>query len=116
MVSSHLPSGYLMLFPTEPETDHPPQSSGEVRYACRHTSTPARTFGVWCLIKHKDNFTFFVLRFRSYPPYLEAVSFIANLVKRHRAIPSVGLSIQKMNNFWGMKAKMIEKFLYNKTN
>jgi hypothetical protein len=40
------------------EADHSPPSSAEVKNAWSYTSTPARVFTVWCLIKHRDIFTF----------------------------------------------------------
>jgi hypothetical protein len=40
------------------EADHSPLSSAEVKNAWSHTSTPHYAFMAWCLLKHKDNFTF----------------------------------------------------------
>jgi hypothetical protein len=37
--------------------DSPP-SSAEVKKAWSYTSTPRYAFMAWCLVKHKDNFTF----------------------------------------------------------
>jgi hypothetical protein len=53
-------SGALSLGVKRPgrETDHSPPSSTEVRNAWRYTSTPQYVFMAWCLVKHRDNFTF----------------------------------------------------------
>jgi hypothetical protein len=40
------------------EADHSPPSSAEVKYAWNYTSTPQYVFIAWCLVKHRDNFTF----------------------------------------------------------
>jgi hypothetical protein len=42
------------------EADHPPPSSAEVENAWSYTSTPQYVFMVWCLVKHRDNFIFYV--------------------------------------------------------
>jgi hypothetical protein len=46
------------------EADHSPQSSAEVKNAWSYTSTPLYVFMAWCLVKHKDNFTFTFELFR----------------------------------------------------
>jgi hypothetical protein len=33
-------------------------ASAEVKNAWRYTSTPQYVFMAWCLVKHRDNFTF----------------------------------------------------------
>jgi hypothetical protein len=43
------------------EADHSSPSSAEVKNAGSYTSTPQYVFMAWCLVKHRDNFTF--LRF-----------------------------------------------------
>jgi hypothetical protein len=43
------------------EADHSPQSSAEVTNAWSFTSTPRYVFVAWCLVKHRDNFTFLLL-------------------------------------------------------
>jgi hypothetical protein len=43
------------------EADHSPPSGAEVKNAWSYTSTPQYAFIVWCLVKHKDNFTFYLL-------------------------------------------------------
>jgi len=43
------------------EADHSPPSSTKVKNMLRYTSIPPYTFRVWCLAKHRDNFTFTVL-------------------------------------------------------
>jgi hypothetical protein len=40
------------------EADHSPPSSAEVKNAWSYTSTPQYVFMAWCLVKHRDNFTF----------------------------------------------------------
>jgi hypothetical protein len=40
------------------EADHSPPSSVEVKNAWSYTSTPQYIFMAWCLVKHRDNFTF----------------------------------------------------------
>jgi hypothetical protein len=40
------------------EADHSPPSSGEIKNAWSYTSTPQYVFTAWCLVKHRDNFTF----------------------------------------------------------
>jgi hypothetical protein len=40
------------------EADHSPPSSAEVKNAWSYTSTPQYVFVAWCLVKHRDNFTF----------------------------------------------------------
>jgi hypothetical protein len=39
------------------EAEHSPPSSAEVN-AWSYTSTPQYVFMAWCLVKHRDNFTF----------------------------------------------------------
>jgi hypothetical protein len=63
------------------EADHSPPSSAEVKNAWSYTSTPQYLFMGWCLVKHRDNFTFFYL----YLTHIDDVSvhkiLIQNLVK-----------------------------------
>jgi hypothetical protein len=40
------------------EADHSPPSSAEVKNAWSYISTPQYVFIAWCLVKHKDKFTF----------------------------------------------------------
>jgi hypothetical protein len=44
------------------EADHSPQSSAEGKNAWSYTSTPQYVYMAWCLVKHRDNFTFYLLR------------------------------------------------------
>jgi hypothetical protein len=39
-------------------SDHSPPSSAEVKNAWSYTSNPQYVFNAWCLVKHRDNFTF----------------------------------------------------------
>jgi hypothetical protein len=48
------------------EADHSPLSSAEVKNEWSYTSTPQYVFMEWCLVKHRDNFTFFFLLFTLY--------------------------------------------------
>jgi hypothetical protein len=41
------------------EADQSPPSSAEVKNARGYTSTPQHVFMAWCLVKHRDNFTFY---------------------------------------------------------
>jgi hypothetical protein len=43
------------------EADHSPPSSVEVKNAWSYTSTPQYVFMAWCLVKHRDNFTFYLV-------------------------------------------------------
>jgi hypothetical protein len=40
------------------EADHSPQSSAQVKNAWSYTLNPQYVFTAWCLVKHRDNFTF----------------------------------------------------------
>jgi hypothetical protein len=40
------------------EADNSPSSSAEVQNAWSYTSTPQYVFMAWCLVKHRDDFTF----------------------------------------------------------
>jgi hypothetical protein len=40
------------------EADHSPATSAEVKNAWSYTSTPQYVFMAWCLVRHRDNFTF----------------------------------------------------------
>jgi len=42
----------------EREANHSPSSSAEVKNTWRYTSTPPYVM-LWCLVKHRDNFTFY---------------------------------------------------------
>jgi len=44
----------------EREADHSPPSSTEVKNTWRYTSTPQYVFMAWCLVKHRDSFTFYL--------------------------------------------------------
>jgi hypothetical protein len=55
--------GYRKLFPwgvkeSGREADHSPPSGSEVRNALRYNSNPPYVFMAWCLVKHRDNFSF----------------------------------------------------------
>jgi hypothetical protein len=40
------------------EADHSPPSSAKIKNVWSYTCTPQYIFMVWCLVKHRDNFTF----------------------------------------------------------
>jgi hypothetical protein len=42
------------------EADNSPPSSAEIKTAWSYTSTPQYVFMAWCLVKHRDNFTFYL--------------------------------------------------------
>jgi hypothetical protein len=44
----------------EYEADHSPPSSAEVKNEWSYTSTPQYVFTAWCLVKHWDNFIFYL--------------------------------------------------------
>jgi hypothetical protein len=52
--------GALSLWVKKPEreADHSPPSSAEVKNTWSYTSTPPYAFTDWCLVKHRNNFTF----------------------------------------------------------
>jgi hypothetical protein len=56
----HLVSGALSLRVKQPghEANLSPPSSAEFKNARSYTFTPQYVFMAWCLIKHRDNFTF----------------------------------------------------------
>jgi hypothetical protein len=47
----------------EREADRSPPSSAEVKNAWSYTSTTQYVFKAWCLVKHRDNFTFIIKMF-----------------------------------------------------
>jgi hypothetical protein len=52
------------------EADHSPPSSAEVKNAWSYISTPQYAFMAWCLVKHMDNFTFYLyIMVESIPEY-----------------------------------------------
>jgi len=59
--------GALSLVVKRPrcEADHSPPSSVEVKNAWSYTLTPIYAFMAWCIVKHRNNFTF-TLRFPIY--------------------------------------------------
>jgi hypothetical protein len=58
-----IPNGYWELFPwgrmwPKHEADHSTSPSVKVKNAWHYTSTPLYIFVAWCLVKHRDTFTF----------------------------------------------------------
>jgi hypothetical protein len=47
------------------EADNSPPSSAEVKNAWSCTSTPPNIFKAWCLVKHRDNFTFTFMHYKT---------------------------------------------------
>jgi hypothetical protein len=54
--------GALSLGVKQPgrEVDHSSPSSAEVKNAWSYTSTPQYDLIAWCLVKHRDNLTFYL--------------------------------------------------------
>jgi hypothetical protein len=44
------------------EPEHSPPFSAEIKNAWSYTSTPQYVFMAWCLVKHRDNYYYLVLR------------------------------------------------------
>jgi len=42
------------------EADHSPPSSAEIKNVWSYTSIPPYILMTWCLVKHRDNFTFYL--------------------------------------------------------
>jgi hypothetical protein len=61
------------------EADHSPPSSAEVKNAWSYTSTPPYAFMAWCLVKHRDNFTFTRLLWNPLSP-IPCVTFRNKLI------------------------------------
>jgi hypothetical protein len=55
---SRLSNRYRVLFPLGREAGHSPPFSAEAKNVCSCASTPQYAFIAWCLVKHRDNFTF----------------------------------------------------------
>jgi hypothetical protein len=64
--SNHLPKDTRGSFAgckaAGPWSHHSPAWSAEVKNALSYTSTFPQVFMLWCLIKHRDNFTFFIVK------------------------------------------------------
>jgi hypothetical protein len=56
------------------EADHSLPSSTEVKNVCNYASTPQYIIMAWCLVKHRDNFTFY-LYLQTYLTYEVKFSF-----------------------------------------
>jgi len=61
------------------EADHSPSSSAEVINACSYTSALQYAFMAWCLVKHRDNFTFY------FSAALSCVASHINATGNHKA-------------------------------
>jgi hypothetical protein len=64
------------------EADHSPPSSAEVKNAWSYTSTPQYAFMAWCLVKHRDNFTF---TFYTYENDVRNLQILFNFLKVTKA-------------------------------
>jgi len=60
-----LACGYPGIKQPESEAYHSPLCSAEAKNAWRCTSTPKYVFMAWCLVKHRDNFTFTLVYLRT---------------------------------------------------
>jgi hypothetical protein len=62
--------GALSLEVKQPgrEADHSPPSSAKVKNAWSYTPLPQYVFMAWCLVKHRDKFTFY-LNVGDHDPY-----------------------------------------------
>jgi hypothetical protein len=71
-----------------PEADHSPPSNAEIKNAWSYTFTPQYVFMAWCLVKHRNDFTFtfYLTQFSSLqkvlhaPPISSLFSFNAMLL------------------------------------
>jgi hypothetical protein len=72
------------------EADHSPPSNAEVKNAWIYTSAPQYVFVAWCLVKHRDDFTFTFTLFIAIPTatgfvtvhlYLQKMIIIADDIK-----------------------------------
>jgi hypothetical protein len=52
------------------EANHSLPSNSEVNNAWSHASTPQYAFMAWCLVKHRDNFTFYLYIYKVYTEML----------------------------------------------
>jgi hypothetical protein len=61
--ASYSVPGALSLWVKWPgrEVDHSPPSNAEVKKVWSYTSTPQYVFMAWCLVKHREDFTFTLL-------------------------------------------------------
>jgi hypothetical protein len=59
------------------EADHPPHLVPRSKNAWSYTSTPQYAFVAWCLVKHRDNFTFYV-----YSPICQVAAKMNRCVER----------------------------------
>jgi hypothetical protein len=78
---SHGYRGALSLGIKRPgvEADHSHPSSAEFKNVWSYTSTPQYIFMAWCLVKHRDNFTFTFLPFT----FIELVELYFQVPIRH---------------------------------
>jgi hypothetical protein len=56
----HPASNPMIAEDSEHEADHISPSSAEIKGAWSYTSTPQYVCMAWCLIKHRENFTFYL--------------------------------------------------------
>jgi hypothetical protein len=59
----------------ECEADHSPKSNADVNNPWSYTSTPPYVFTPWYLIKHSDNFTFYVVIDSAHSPEEEVIEW-----------------------------------------
>jgi len=44
------------------EPDHSPPFCAKIKNVWDYTSTPSYVFRAWCLVKHRDSFTFYLIK------------------------------------------------------
>jgi hypothetical protein len=79
------------------EADHSPPSSAEVKNAWSYTSTLQYAFMAWCLVKHRDNFSF-TFTFTLYGIYglcqwtaaVQSVQWLGYAMQNQGSIPGRG--------------------------
>jgi hypothetical protein len=57
------------------EANHSPPSSAEVKSVWPYTSNPPFVFMAWCLVKHRDNFTFTLPSLNGFHNHMEVKIF-----------------------------------------
>jgi hypothetical protein len=77
------------------EANHSPPSHDEIKNAWSYISTPQYVFLVWCLVKHRDNFTFLVHAFEIQIYSYKAITLrIYHWVEYETNFPSISLNIR----------------------
>jgi hypothetical protein len=76
--------GALLLGVKRPgrEADHSSPSSAGVKNEWSYTSTPQYVFMAWQLVKHRDNFTFYLYYYYYYCCYIIIIIIIIIMMQR----------------------------------